>query len=89
LELGFQGSTSDSSLFIFKSTSVTILALVYVDDLILIGSSLSAIDDLIHSLSRHFPMKDLGELNFFLGISVARVLDGLHLSQSRCIYMIY
>jgi hypothetical protein len=86
LELGFQGSKSDSSLFIFKSASVTILALVYVDDLILTGSSLDAIDELIHNLSRDFPMKDLGELNFFLGISVARVHEGLHLSQSRYIY---
>lgn len=30
-------------------------------------------------------MKDLGELNFFLGISVACVTEGLHLSQSRYI----
>jgi len=44
LELGFQGSKSDNSLFIFKSASVTILALVYVDDLILTGSSLDSID---------------------------------------------
>jgi len=85
LELGFQGLKSDSSLFIFTSASVTILALVYVDDLILTGSSLDAIDELIHNLSRDFPMKDLGELNFFLGISVARVPEGLHLSQSRYI----
>jgi hypothetical protein len=68
LELGFQGSKSDSSLFIFKSASVTILALVYVDDLIITGSSLDAIDELIHNLSRDFPMKDLGELNFFIWI---------------------
>jgi hypothetical protein len=85
LELGFQGSKSDSSLFIFKSASVTILALVYVDDLILTGSSLDAIDELIRNLSCDFPMKDLGELNFFLGISVACVPEGLHLSQSRYI----
>jgi hypothetical protein len=65
LELRFQGSTSDSSLFIFKYASVTILALVYVDDLILTGSSLGVIDNLIHTLSCHFPMKDLGEVNFF------------------------
>jgi len=57
-----------------------------VDDLILTGSSLGAIDDLIHTLSRHFPIKDLGELNFFLGILVARVPDALHLSQSLYIF---
>jgi hypothetical protein len=61
------------------------LALVYVDDLILTGSSLDAIDELIRNLSCDFPMKDLGELNFFLGISVACVPEGLHLSQSRYI----
>jgi hypothetical protein len=85
LELGFQGSKSDNSLFIYKSASVSLLALVYVDDLIFTGSSLEAIDDLIQTLSRHFPLKDLGALNFFLGISVTRVSAGLHLSQSRYI----
>lgn len=89
LELGFQGSTSNSSLFIFNSSSITVLALVYMDDLILIGFNLGAINDLIHTFSSNFPMKDLGELNFFQGISVARVTDGLHLSQSRYIYLVY
>jgi hypothetical protein len=56
---------------------------VYVDDLIFAGSSLEAIYDLIQTLSRHFPLKDLGALNFFLGISVTRVSAGLHLSQSK------
>jgi hypothetical protein len=80
LELGFQGSKSDSSIFIYKSASVSLLALVCVDDLIFTWSSLEAIDDLIETLSRHFPLKDLVALNFFLGISVTRVSAGLHLS---------
>jgi hypothetical protein len=84
-ELGFHGLKSNSSLFIFKSSSITLLALMYVDDLILTRSNLGAIDELIHSLSRDFPIMDLGELNFFLGIIVTRVCEGLHLSKSRYI----
>jgi hypothetical protein len=85
LELGFYGSKSDNSLFIYKSDSITIFALVYVDDIILTGSHTSAINELIHTLSRDFPMKDLGDLHYFLGVSVTRVTNGLHLSQSRYI----
>jgi hypothetical protein len=85
LELGFYGSKSDNSLFIYKSDSVTIFALVYVDDIILTGSHTSAINELIHTLSRDFPMKDLGDLHYFLGVFVTRVTNGLHLSQSRYI----
>jgi hypothetical protein len=83
--LGFIGSKSDSSLFIFKTASITILALVYVDDIIFNGSNSAAISSLIQTLSLSFPVKDLGELNFFLGISVTRVPAGLHLSQHRYI----
>ena len=80
-ELGFSGSKSDTSLFIFNSAEVRLFALVYVDDIILTGSSISAVDDLIRSLSLTFPIKDLGSLNFFLGVEVHRSSTGLHLSQ--------
>jgi hypothetical protein len=85
LELGFIGSKSDSSLFIFESATVTILALVYVDDIIFTGSSSTAISYLIQALATELPVKDLGDLNFFLGIAVSRVSSGLFLSQHRYI----
>lgn len=85
IELGFIGSKSDSSLFIFKSRTVTILALVYVDDIIFNGSSSAAITSLIQSLAMVFPVKDLVDLSFFLGISVTHVSDDLLLSQGRYI----
>lgn len=66
LELGFYGSKSDNSLFIYKFASITIFALVYVDDIILTGSHTGAINELIHTLSRDFPVKDLGDLHYFL-----------------------
>jgi hypothetical protein len=52
---------SNSSLFIFKYASVTILALVYADDIIFIGSHFDAITKLIQTLSCDFSVKDLGD----------------------------
>jgi hypothetical protein len=85
LELGFTASKADPSLFIFVSAGTHLFALVYVDDIIFTGSSLTAIDALLRSLALDFPIKDLGPLNFFLGVEVHRSSAGLHLSQQRYI----
>jgi hypothetical protein len=85
LELGFTASKADSSLFLFQSAGVQLMALVYVDDIVFTSSSLAALDDLITILSADFPIKDLGALHYFLGVEVSRTAAGLHLSQQRYI----
>ncbi|XP_031741707.1 uncharacterized protein LOC116403902 [Cucumis sativus] len=42
-----------------------------------------AISDLQHYLGQHFEMKDLGSLNYFLGLEVSRRSDGYLLSQAK------
>lgn len=59
--------------------------LVYIDDIIIISSSSSATDRLIHQLNVDFAVKDLGTLNFFLGIEVHHRPDGLVLTQQKYI----
>ncbi|XP_026452652.1 uncharacterized protein LOC113353177 [Papaver somniferum] len=44
--------------------------LLYVDDIILTGSSGMLLNSLISSLSPEFKMKDLGSLHYFLGIEI-------------------
>jgi Reverse transcriptase (RNA-dependent DNA polymerase) len=62
---------------------VILYLLVYVDDLILIGNSSSAIAAFITTLASHFSIKDLGSLHYFLGIEVAQTGTALHPSQPR------
>jgi hypothetical protein len=81
LDLGFHGSRSDSSLFIYKTTSLTMFILIYVDDIIITASKPESIDDLLLSLTHDFAVKDLGNLNFFLGIEVLSNPHGIILSQ--------
>ncbi|MDV3146696.1 MAG: reverse transcriptase domain-containing protein, partial [Sweet potato little leaf phytoplasma] len=80
---GFNNSRSVSSLFIYKGGQFIILLLVYVDDVILIGNSVSLIDKLISALDSWFALKDLGRLSYFLGIQVEYIDRGLHLNQSK------
>uniref|UniRef100_A0A2N9HBX8 Reverse transcriptase Ty1/copia-type domain-containing protein n=1 Tax=Fagus sylvatica TaxID=28930 RepID=A0A2N9HBX8_FAGSY len=85
IAFGFHGSRSDSSLFIYTKASVIMYVLIYVDDIILTGSHSAAITDLLNSLKRDFAVKDLGSLNFFLGLEVLPNADGVLLSQQRYI----
>ncbi|KAL0554366.1 hypothetical protein IC582_008285 [Cucumis melo] len=51
--------------------------------MIITGNNLQAIFNLQHYLGQHFEMKDLGSLNYFLGLEVSRRSDGYFLSQAK------
>ncbi|XP_038991031.1 uncharacterized mitochondrial protein AtMg00810-like [Hibiscus syriacus] len=57
--------------------------LVYVDDIVVTGSSSTEIDDVVRQLSLAFSLKDLGELGYFLGIEIERCEGSLVLSQRK------
>jgi hypothetical protein len=68
--MGFVASKADSSLFTFKSEKVIIFILIYVDDIIITASQVSAIEELLQRLRIDFAVKNLGDLHYFLGIEV-------------------
>ncbi|KAJ4746261.1 Gag/pol [Rhynchospora pubera] len=80
---GFQSSKFDPSLFISHANGHLLVVLVYVDDIIVTGSDMPQVSALIANLQSHFALKDLGNLNFFLGITAKFTNDGLHLSQQQ------
>lgn len=59
--------------------------LIYVDDNIITGGSPKFIQEIISHLSNKFSLKDLGPLNYFLGIEVTRTSAGIFLSQAKYI----
>ncbi|CAH9123451.1 unnamed protein product, partial [Cuscuta epithymum] len=85
LQLGFVNSRADTSLFIYHHHNHLIYILVYVDDIVITGSSSDFIEALIRDLGSRFSLKDLGALSFFLGIEVIPHRDGILLSQQRYI----
>ena len=86
-DYGFEQSLSDYSLFTLADTNgdFRLHVLVYVDDLIVSGSSLDIIQKFKDYLCSTFKMKDLGLLKYFLGIEVARSPQGMYLNQRKYI----
>ncbi|KAK0602806.1 hypothetical protein LWI29_037126 [Acer saccharum] len=86
LAAGFINSKCDASLFISHRPGHTLYLLVYVDDIIVTGSSDSQVRDFITTLAHRFSLKDLGQLSFFLGVEAHSSPRGLYLSQRQYIH---
>jgi histone deacetylase 1/2 len=82
-DLGFKPSKADTSLFFYEKGNISMYVLVYVDDIIVASSTPSATSALLNDLNKDFALKDLGDLHYFLGIEVNKVLDGIILTQEK------
>ncbi|KAG8484431.1 hypothetical protein CXB51_022868 [Gossypium anomalum] len=85
LATGFVASKADNSLFVQRSGSQLLFVLVYVDDIIVTGNNSEVIDGFIRKLDAQFSLKDLGRLNYFLGIEVQYTSTGVSLNQRKYI----
>lgn len=84
IQLGFIGFKADPSLFFRFQGGHRCNILIYVDDIVLTGSSNIEIQTLISALHSKFSLKDLGKLSYFLGIEVFYpTTDSIFLSQSK------
>jgi len=80
---GYTQSKNDYSLFLKQTPHHLTIVAVYVDDILLTGSSHAEIQTLKHNLHATFEIKDLGLLNYFLGFEVSHLPDGTTLSQRK------
>eukprot|EP00252_Welwitschia_mirabilis_P002409 TRINITY_DN1235_c0_g1_i6.p1 TRINITY_DN1235_c0_g1~~TRINITY_DN1235_c0_g1_i6.p1 ORF type:complete len:1428 (+),score=264.56 TRINITY_DN1235_c0_g1_i6:585-4868(+) len=82
---GYKQSNADHTLFIRHSRGMITLLIVYVDDIVVTGNDLEEIARLKKLLAQEFDIKDLGKLQYFLGIEVARSGKGIFISQMKYI----
>jgi hypothetical protein len=87
LALGFVQSAADPSMYFLRDAAGLVLCVVYVDDSIIAGSTLAAVQRVIDGLQRYFACKDQGEPELFLNIRVTRDKHAgtLTLSQAHVI----
>ncbi|KAL3569683.1 hypothetical protein D5086_029573 [Populus alba] len=74
---------SDPLLFVLHSDYGSLILLLYIDDMLLTGSTPTLVSNFIMVLSSEFAMKDLGPIHHFLGMEITPTTSGLHLSQSH------
>jgi len=82
-DYGFCQSPPDHFIFVYRKGKVFLALLIYVDDLVLTGSSLTHCDGFKQYLHQCFKLNDLGRLKYFLGIEVAHSSEGLFLCQRK------
>lgn len=80
LTLNFAQSRTDTSLFVLCQGTNNTYLLLYIDDMILSASSVALLQQIIGHLKVEFAIKDMGSLQFFLGIDVQRRGDRFFLS---------
>ncbi|KAG6613799.1 Integrase catalytic core protein [Phytophthora cinnamomi] len=84
--IGFRVSSYDPCLYIKVVDGECVLLLVYVDDVLVTGSSAEMIAEVKRQLKSRFEMTDSGKCSFILGIEVVDNADGsVTLSQARYI----
>lgn len=82
-------ASPDHSLFVKKTSHSFTILLVYVDDMILAGDSLTKFTLIKSILDASFKIKDLGQLKYFLGIEVPHSKLGISLCQRKyCPYLL-
>ncbi|GJV54408.1 retrovirus-related pol polyprotein from transposon TNT 1-94 [Tanacetum coccineum] len=75
----------DNTLFTNKSKSHLIIVQMYVDDIIFGSTRKNLCDDFAKIMHDEFEMSMVGELNFFLGLQIKQMEDGIFLNQSKYI----
>jgi hypothetical protein len=68
--LGYTPTFVDPCIYVNLDTGVIIA--IWVDDILIIGTNIAAINQLKTGLMDEFKMKDMGELQYFLGMQVHR-----------------
>ncbi|XP_019177119.1 PREDICTED: uncharacterized protein LOC109172423 [Ipomoea nil] len=68
LSVGFASSKTDVSLFYYTVAESRVYLLVYVDDIIIVGSGATLVGTILQRLASTFKIRDLGKPGFFLGI---------------------
>ena len=72
--MGFEQTKSDPCLYISSEGELCIIA-VYVDDILLATKSKKRMKDVKSKLSPQFEVKDLGDLQYLLGVSIIQNLS--------------
>ena len=83
LSIGFACYHSNPIVYIQREGTDLLILVLYVDDLILTGSSSSMIQSVQQKLMEQFDMTNLGLLHYFLGLQVHQSSDGIFIYQEK------
>ena len=82
---GYSINDVDKCIYNKYEDNTCVVIYLYVDDMLIFGTSLEVVCEIKKFLGSKFDMKDLGETKVILGIKITRTPKGLKLSQEHYI----
>ncbi|KAJ1700593.1 hypothetical protein LUZ63_000372 [Rhynchospora breviuscula] len=79
----FARGKMDTTLFTKKRDNHLLLVQIYVDDIIFGSTNATLAQEFPSLMSSEFEMSMIGELNFFLGLQIKQLQDGIFISQIK------
>eukprot|EP00253_Pinus_taeda_P002505 PITA_02505 len=83
LSQNFERCKSDPNVYMLRTHDSLLILVWYVDDLLITGSSVSAIAAVKRTLHDRFLMTDMGPLHFLLDLEISQDATGIKLSQAK------
>ncbi|XP_019087416.1 PREDICTED: uncharacterized protein LOC109127286 [Camelina sativa] len=83
MSLRFRKSHVDHTLFIRNINGKYVVVLVYVDDILINSNDDNEVCTLKEDLKKAFTLRDLGSLQYFLGLEIARSVSRISLCQRK------
>ena len=83
MSVGFTINEANRCVYYRHGGSNSIILCLYVDDILIFGTNIDAINEVKSFLSKSFDMKDLGEANVILNIKLIKDESGITLLQSH------
>ena len=83
MSLGFRQSHADHTLFVRNVHGKYVAVLVYVDDIVITSNDDDTVSQLKDELKKAFKLRDLGSLQYFLGLEIARSSSGIFVCQRK------
>lgn len=71
-KLGFNRCNKDTCVYLYQMGKIFAILAVHVDDMLIVSNSKPKLAEIKLNLAKHFKVKDLGEVNFLLGIEITR-----------------
>jgi hypothetical protein len=88
LTMKYKRISADSCVYIRSNASGVVIIAVYVDDLIIAGNSIRLVESVKKEFHRRYKMKDMGVLEYVLGVRVDQIPEEKIIQLSQRSYII-
>ena len=85
--MGLISNAYDGAVFIGKIDEMVVIIGLYVDDMLVMAKTLSAVNQAKKLIASHYDIKDLGEVKFILGMRVSRNREKREITISQAEYI--